>query len=138
MIKNKSKGTRLLSLNLSHLVQPCAVLSRLVVSNSQLIRLLCPWGFSRQENWSGLPCPSLGDLPSPGIKASSPTLQADSLPSESPAAKFLFVYRLVNCMAFSDPIKLQVSRGRQKKILHIVVGTNEVTWLKARRKPKAL
>ena len=30
-------------------------------------RLLCPWGFSRQEYWSGLPCPSSGDLPNPGI-----------------------------------------------------------------------
>ena len=31
-------------------------------------RLLCPWGFSRQEYWSGLPCPSPGDLPNPGIE----------------------------------------------------------------------
>ena len=36
-------------------------------------------GFSRQEYWSGLPCPSPGDLPDPGIKPGSPTLQADSL-----------------------------------------------------------
>ena len=28
-------------------------------------RLFCPWGFSRQEYWSGLPCPPPGDLPSP-------------------------------------------------------------------------
>ena len=39
-------------------------------------------GFSRQEYWSGLPCPSLGDLPNPGIKHGSPTLQADSLPTK--------------------------------------------------------
>ena len=39
-------------------------------------------GFSRQEYWSGLPFPSPGDLPNPGIKSWSPTLQADSLPSE--------------------------------------------------------
>ena len=45
--------------------------------------LLGPWGFSRQEYWSGLPFPSLGDLPDPGIKPGSPTLQADSLPSEA-------------------------------------------------------
>ena len=38
--------------------------------------------FSRQEYWSGLPFPSLGDLPDPEIRAGSPTLQADSLPSE--------------------------------------------------------
>ena len=39
-------------------------------------------GFSRQEYWNGLPFPSPGDLPSPGIKPGSPTLQADSLPFE--------------------------------------------------------
>ena len=41
-------------------------------------------GFSRQEYWSGLPFPSPGDLPNPGIEAGSPTLQADALPSEPP------------------------------------------------------
>ena len=41
-------------------------------------------GFSRQGYWSGLPLPSPGDLPDPGIKPRSPTLQADSLPSEPP------------------------------------------------------
>ena len=41
-------------------------------------------GFSRQESWSGLPFPSLGDLPNPGIKSRSPTLQSDSLPFEPP------------------------------------------------------
>ena len=40
--------------------------------------------FSRQEYWSGLPFPSPGDLPDPGIKPSSPTLQADSLLIEPP------------------------------------------------------
>ena len=41
-------------------------------------------GFSRQEYWSGLPCPSPGDLPDPGIKPRSSALQADSLLSEPP------------------------------------------------------
>ena len=40
--------------------------------------------FSRQEYWSGLPCPFPGDLPDPGIKSGSPALQADCLPSEPP------------------------------------------------------
>ena len=39
-------------------------------------------GFFRQEYWSGLPFPSPGDLPNPGIKLRS--LQADSLPSQPP------------------------------------------------------
>ena len=41
-------------------------------------------GFSRQECWSGLPFPSPGDLPDPGIEPGSPTLQADTLPSKPP------------------------------------------------------
>ena len=41
-------------------------------------------GFSRQEYWSGLPCPPPGDLPNPGTEPRSPTLQVDSLPSEPP------------------------------------------------------
>ena len=39
-------------------------------------------GFSRQEYWSGLPFPSPGDLPNPGIKPGSPALQADFLLTE--------------------------------------------------------
>ena len=43
--------------------------------------------FSRQEYWSGLPFPSLGDLP--GIKLGSPSLQADSLLPEPPGKSLL-------------------------------------------------
>ena len=56
------------------------------------LTLVTPWtlarqaplsiGFSRQEYWSGLPLPSPGDLPDPGIKPRCPTLQADSLLTE--------------------------------------------------------
>ena len=48
----------------------------------QPARLLCPWGFSRQEYWSGLPYPPPGDLPNLGIEPRSTALQADSLLSE--------------------------------------------------------
>ena len=41
-----------------------------------------PMGFSRLGYWSGLPLPSPGDLPNPGTEPGSPTLQADTLPSE--------------------------------------------------------
>ena len=41
--------------------------------------------FSGQEYWSGLPRPSPGDLPKPGMEPRSPTVQVDSLSSESPA-----------------------------------------------------
>ena len=59
--------------------------SHSVVPNSAI-----PWtvvyqaSLSRQEYWSGLPFPSPGDLPDPGIEPRSPTLQADALPSEPP------------------------------------------------------
>ena len=39
-------------------------------------------GFFRQEYWSGLPFPSPGDLPDPGIEPRFPALQADALLSE--------------------------------------------------------
>ena len=39
-------------------------------------------GFSKQENWSGLPFPSPGDIPDPGIEPGSPAFQADTLTSE--------------------------------------------------------
>ena len=41
-------------------------------------------GFTKQEYWNGLPFPSPGDLPNPGIKPGSPALLANSLPSEPP------------------------------------------------------
>ena len=61
-----------------------------VLSHFSRVRLCAtPWtlahqaplsmGFSRQEHWSGLPCPPPGDLPNPGIQPTSPALQADSL-----------------------------------------------------------
>ena len=50
--------------------------------------------FCRQEYWSGLPFPSPGDLPDPGIKPRSPTLQPDALPSEPPG-------KLVVCLNYS-------------------------------------
>ena len=45
-------------------------------------------GFSRQEYWSGLPFPSPGDLPNPGIEPRSPALEADVLTSEPPGKPF--------------------------------------------------
>ena len=50
----------------------------------QPTKLLCPWGFPRQEYWSGLTCPPPGDLPNPGIEPRSLELQVDSLLPEPP------------------------------------------------------
>ena len=48
-------------------------------------------GFSRQDYWSGLPFPSPGNLPNPGIEFRSPTLQADSLLSEPQGNYFIYI-----------------------------------------------
>ena len=63
-----------------------------VKSLSRIGLFVTPWtvayqappsmGFSRQEYWSGLPFPSPGDLPDPGIEPGSPSFQADALTSE--------------------------------------------------------
>ena len=65
-----------------------------VKSLSHVRLFVAPWtvvyqaplsmGFSRQEYWSGLPFPSPGDPPDPGIEPGSPALQADALPSKPP------------------------------------------------------
>ena len=72
----------------------CAALSHSAVSDSlqphglQPSRLLCLWGFSRQEYSSGMPCNPPGDLPNPGIEPRSATVQADSVPSKPPGKPF--------------------------------------------------
>ena len=54
-------------------------------------------GFSRQEYWSGLPCPSPGDLPNPGIEPGSSAFQVNSLPTEpSGKTKILLTPVLLN------------------------------------------
>ena len=70
-----------------------------------------PLGFSRQEYWSGLPCPPPGDLPNPGIEPRSPTLQADSSPSEPPGKP-----------------KHLISHGSYVRVYQKVSGTLEVVW----------
>ena len=83
-------GASCLLFSLLCIVLLCAVLCRSVTFNSlrphelQPTRLLCLWDFSRQEHWSGLPCPPPGDLPNPGTEPRSPALQVDSLTSEPP------------------------------------------------------
>ena len=58
--------------------------------------------FPKQEHWSGLPSPSPGDFPNPGIELGSPALQADSLPSE-PLGKPAFKYNLMQMKSSTDP-----------------------------------
>ena len=64
-------------------------------------------GFSRQEYWSGLPFPSLGDLPNPRTEPRSPALQADTLTSEPPWKPFLFfIFKLYIIVLVLPNIKM--------------------------------
>ena len=59
-------------------------------------------GFFRQDYWSGLPFPFLGDLPDPGIEPGSATMQADALPSEQPGKP---LYHLNNHFTLTSSLK---------------------------------
>ena len=76
-----------------YVVLCCAMLSCSVVSDTVWHHGLS-MGFSRQEYWSRLPCPSPGDLPNPGIEPRSPTLQVDSLPSKPPGKPDIYYWEL--------------------------------------------
>ena len=74
-------------------------------------------GFSRQEYWSGLPFPSPGDFPNPGIEPGSPTLQADALASEPPGNSVL------------------IANGISPQLLPVYPWTTEKTnWKQANKK----
>ena len=60
-------------------------------------------GFSRQEYQSGLPFPSPGDLPDPGIIPGSPALQADALPSDPPGKPWKTIWRFLKKLKMELP-----------------------------------
>ena len=76
--------------------------------------LLCPEGFSRQEYWSGLPCPLPGDLPNPGVKSRYPALQVDSLLSEPPGKPL------------KNQAKLKVDKQEMMRVNIIILGISEL------------
>ena len=49
-------------------------------------------GFSKQESWSGLPCPPPGDLPNPRIEPGSSVLQCNSLPLSHQGKPYIYIY----------------------------------------------
>ena len=65
-------------------------------------------GLSRQDYWSGLPCPPPGDLPNSGIKSRSPALQAVALLTEPPGKSTLhlsislFLFHCDGCLGPFD------------------------------------
>ena len=71
-------------------------------------------GFSRQEYWSGLPFPSPGDLPDPGIESGSPALQAD------PKIFVDFVSRKLMILIYMEVQKTKVEKAGLKEIVPVI------------------
>ena len=72
-------------------------------------------GFFRQDYWSGLPFPSPGNLPDPGIQPGSPALQADSLLTEPPGKPLLLLSHFSHVQFFETvarqaPLSMGFSR----------------------------
>ena len=70
-------------------------------------------GFSRQEYWSGLPFPSPGDVPDPGIEPGFPALQADSLHTELPGKYVIVFYSKWVLYISTQP----VIRARKRRVV---------------------
>ena len=95
-------------------------------------------GFSRQEYWSGLPFPSPGDLPNPGIKPRCPSLQADALTSEPPGKPTtlcgpmdhtvhgILQARILEWVAF--PFSRESSQLRDQTLVSCIVGRFFTSW----------
>ena len=111
-----------------------------VLSHFSCVRLfLTPWtiahqsplsmGFSRQEYWSGLPCPSPDTRPDPGREhttLASPALQAVSLPTEPPGKPWEMqiktIMRYLIIITYGWMITSAVENGEQLEHSYIVVG----------------
>ena len=81
-------------------------------------------GFSRQEYWCGLPFPSPGDLPDPGIKLRSPTLQADSLPPE-PIRKHQITWQ----MTVAQSLEATKARHKWHNVFQVLKVKNCQLWI---------
>ena len=73
-------------------------------------------GFSRQEYWSGLPFPSPGDLPDPGIEPVSPALEADALTSEPPGKPRMAYNQQIKFVWMAWEVRVQ-GVGKQHQVL---------------------
>ena len=85
-------------------------------------------GFSRQEYWSGLPFPSPGNLPNPGIEPGSLALQADSLPTALPGKPRKTLSDQLNTSLYSQ-INLSENRWYTECIIHFSFITIIQKWL---------
>ena len=81
---------------------------------------------SRQEYWSGSPCPSPGGLPNPRIESKSPSLQVDSLPSEAPRKSVTRLPVLKSC------------KHKSSQATHSVVSDSATPWTVAQQAPPSM
>ena len=88
-------------------------------------------GFSREEYRSGLPLPSPGDLPNPGIKPRSPALRADALPSEPPENTQEIWKREGICVHIADSLCCRAETNKIVKQLY----SHEINFWKVCRWP---
>ena len=90
-------------------------------------------GFSRQEYWSGLPVPSPGGLPDPGIKPRSLTLQAEALTSEPPGKPLTSL--VIRKMQIRTPVRyhplgwLLLKKKEKRKITSVGVHVEKLEYL---------
>ena len=87
--------------------------------------------FSRQEHWSGLPCPFPGDLPDAGIKPQSPALWADSLPSEPPRKPLECLCCAVLCLVTQSCLTLwdPMDRSLLGSSVHGIFQARILAWV---------
>ena len=81
--------------------------------------------FSRQDYWSGLPFPSPGDLPEPGIEPMFPALQADSLPPEPPWVRNK---NIVSCYCYIDILPASKVRASFFQMESLPSGQSPPVW----------
>ena len=69
-------------------------------------RVFCPWGFSRHEYWSELPCSPPMDLPNPGIKLRSPTLPTNYLQYEPLQTQQIVFWLIFTYVPLSSSVQI--------------------------------
>ena len=82
-------------------------------------------GISRQEYWSGLPFPSVGDLPNPGIDPRFPVLQAKSFLSEPPENPKVCVLAVQSCPTLCNPMDCSLPASS----VHGILQTKILEWV---------
>ena len=118
--------------------------SHSVMSNSlpphglQPARHLCPWNFPSKSYWSGLLFPPPGDRPYPRIEPRSPSLQADSSPSEPPGKpnKCVVTVIVIPLIRTSRPLPTYPDQQKKNRWLRwikclviVAISTTQLIWI---------